>query len=245
VEDTCDRPTTELCLLDGFELRVDGTSTRAIPSVRRLLAFLAVRDHTTTRAVVATELWPDASRTRAAACLRSTLWRVVQPGDLVRLVRLDGDALGIAPDVRVDLAQARALATRIVRRGEADVPDDQLQRLTTDVLPGWSDPWVVAERDWFRQLRLRALEALSERFRLDGDLFRAYETAVAAVQADPLRESAHRKLIELHLADGNPAEAVRQYTTYRARLRSELGLTPSPEIDKLLRPISYQRKAPA
>jgi DNA-binding SARP family transcriptional activator len=236
VEDTCDRPTTELRLLDGFDLRVDGTSAHTIPSVRRLLAFLAVRDHTTTRAVVATELWPDASRTRAAACLRSTLWRVVQPVDLVRLVRLDGG---------VDLAQARDLATRIVRRGEADVPDDQLHRLTTDVLPGWSDPWVVAERDWFRQLRLRALEALSERFRLDGDLFRAYETAVAAVQADPLRESAHRKLIELHLADGNPAEAVRQYTTYRARLRSELGLTPSPEIDKLLRPISYQRKAPA
>jgi DNA-binding SARP family transcriptional activator len=238
VDDTC--ATIRLCLLDGFELRVGGTSVRALPSVQRLLAFLAVRDHATTRAVVATELWPDASKSRAAASLRSTLWRVVRPGDLVRL---DGDALGIAPDVRVDLAEARDLAARIVRRGEADVPEDQLQRLTTDVLPGWSDPWVVAERDWFRQLRLRALEALSERFRRDGDLFRAYETAVAAVQADPLRESAHRKLIELHLADGNPAEAVRQYTTYRSRLRSELGLTPSPEIDKLLR--AYCRKAPA
>ncbi|GAB3896849.1 hypothetical protein GCM10029964_078840 [Kibdelosporangium lantanae] len=222
----------ELFLLNGFDLRVDGAPVRAVPSVQRLLAFLAVRDHSTTRAVVATELWPDASTSRAAACLRSTLWRVIRPADLVRL---DGTALGIAADVRVDVAEARDLAARIVRRGEVDVPEDQLQRLTTDVLPGWSDPWVVTERDWFRQLRLRALEALSERFRLDGDLFRAYETAVAAVQADPLRESAHRRLIELHLADGNPAEAVRQYTTYRSRLRSELGLIPSPEIDKLLR----------
>lgn len=80
---------------------------------------------------------------------------VQRPGDLVQLVLLDGDAPGMAPDVHVDLVQARDLATRIVRRGEANVPGDQLQRLTTDVLPGWSDPWVVAERDWFRQPWLR------------------------------------------------------------------------------------------
>ena len=96
---------------------------------------------------------------------------------------------------------------------------------------------MVAERDWVRQVCLRALELLSERFRERGDHFHAHETAVAAVRGDPLRESAHRRLIELHLADGNPAAAVRQYATYRSMLRAELGVSPSPEIQRLVEPL--------
>ncbi|MCX2946940.1 AfsR/SARP family transcriptional regulator [Lentzea sp. NEAU-D7] len=60
---------------------------------------------------------------------------------------------------------------------------------------------------------------------------------LAAVQTDPLRESAHRTLVQLHLADGNPAQALRQYQTYRALLRAELGLEPSPHIHDLMRPL--------
>jgi DNA-binding SARP family transcriptional activator len=96
---------------------------------------------------------------------------------------------------------------------------------------------VEAERDWFRELRLRALEVLSERFRVRGDHFHAHETALAAVRGDPLRESAHRRLIELHLADGNPAAALRQYTAYRSLLHAELGVNPSPEIRRLVQPV--------
>jgi DNA-binding SARP family transcriptional activator len=109
--------------------------------------------------------------------------------------------------------------------------------LAADLLPGWTEQWVVAERDWFRQVCLRALEQLSERFRASGDHFHAQETAQAAVRSDPLRESAHRRLIELHLADGNPAAALRQFTEYRSLLRTELGLSPSREIRQLLAPV--------
>lgn len=228
-------PNLELYLLNAFDLRADSAPVRMIPSVQWLLAFLALREHTTPRAVVVSELWPDASERRGAASLRSALWRLVKPYDLVQVV---GDALRISPDIHVDVAAAIGFATRIARHGDLDVPDDQVARLTADLLPGWPDPWVVVERDWFRQVRLRALESLSERFRITGDFSRAQETAIAAVQADPLRESAHRRLIEVHLAEGNPAEAVRQYTSYRSRLRTELGLTPSPEINRLVHPIS-------
>jgi DNA-binding SARP family transcriptional activator len=113
--------------------------------------------------------------------------------------------------------------------------------LSADLLPGWTEHWVVAERDWFRQVCLRALEMLSERFRARGDHFRAHETAVAAVRGDPLRESAHRSLIELHLADGNPAAALLQYTSYQSLLRAELGLSPSPEIRRLVQPVFSTR----
>jgi transcriptional activator len=62
------------------------------------------------------------------------------------------------------------------------------------------------------------------------------------VHGDPLRESAHRRLIELHLADGNPAAALRQYTTYQTLVRSELGVSPSPEIRNLVAPVFAGRQ---
>ncbi|WP_086663427.1 bacterial transcriptional activator domain-containing protein [Lentzea kentuckyensis] len=52
-----------------------------------------------------------------------------------------------------------------------------------------------------------------------------------------MRESAHRTLVEPHLADGNPAQAVRQYQSYRELLRAQLGLEPSPHIHDLMRPL--------
>ncbi|MGH3876984.1 MAG: AfsR/SARP family transcriptional regulator, partial [Actinophytocola sp.] len=113
--------------------------------------------------------------------------------------------------------------------------------LTADLLPGWTDEWVVAEREWFREMRLRVLEVLSERFRVRGDHFHAYETAMAAVRGDPLRESARRRLIELHLADGNPAAAMRQYTAYQSLLRAELGVSPSSEIRQLVQQVLADR----
>jgi DNA-binding SARP family transcriptional activator len=41
-------------------------------------------------------------------------------------------------------------------------------------------------------------------------------------------------VIEVHLAEGNPAEALRQYESYRRLVRDELGLTPTAEIRSLV-----------
>ncbi|MFL6119943.1 BTAD domain-containing putative transcriptional regulator [Actinophytocola sp.] len=220
-------------LLGGFELLVQDEPVPVIPSAQRLLAFLALHEGVVTRSTVAATLWPDASAARAAACLRSALWRLVKP--LHALVEANRDHLRLGTAVRVDVHLVRSLmAAGDVVALHPVVP---VTVLAADLLPGWTDPWVVAERDWVRQLCLRALELLSERFREGGDHFRAQETAAAAVRGDPLRESAHRRLIELHLADGNPAAAVRQYATYRSLLRDELGVSPSPEIQRLVDPL--------
>jgi tetratricopeptide (TPR) repeat protein len=68
-----------------------------------------------------------------------------------------------------------------------------------------------------------------------GRLGQALEAALAAVWGEPLRESAHRVLIKVHLAEGNYGEAMRQYRLYREQLNSELGLDPSPQIQALVR----------
>ncbi|PWK87020.1 DNA-binding SARP family transcriptional activator [Lentzea atacamensis] len=216
-------------LLGGFRLDCGPGPVHVVPGARRLLALLALRDSPVPRRVAAALLWPDTTERRAGACLRSSLWRLVKPE--TPLIVVTEDALVLGAEVDVDFRRACAFAAAPGASPEA------VTMLKADLLPGWWQPWVEAERDWWHQARLRALEVLSDRFRVSGDRHHAYQAALAAVQTDPLRESAHRTLVELHLADGNPAQAVRQYQSYRTRLRAELGLEPSSHIHELVRPL--------
>ncbi|GGM86797.1 hypothetical protein GCM10011609_24230 [Lentzea pudingi] len=215
-------------LLDGFRLGFGRTRVHVVPGAQRLLALLALREGPVPRAVAAALLWPEATARRAAACLRSSLWRL---SELTPLVVSVEDALVLDREVEIDFRRACAFAA------EPGANPDAVALLKADLLPGWTQPWVQAERDWWGQARLRALEVLSEKFRSRGDHHHAHQAALAAVQTDPLRESAHRTLVELHLADGNPAQAVRQFQSYQALLRAELGMEPSPHIRDLMRPL--------
>ncbi|MDT7788740.1 MAG: hypothetical protein QOF58_7159 [Pseudonocardiales bacterium] len=221
-------------LLDGFRLSFGRTPIHVVPGAQRLLALLALREGPIPRAVAAALLWPEATARRAAACLRSSLWRLGRPAPLV--VAVD-DALTLDVEVDVDFHRACALTA------QPDASSDAVSLLKADLLPGWAQPWVQDEREWWRQARLHALEVLSEKFRSLGDHHRAHQAALAAVQTDPLRETAHRALVELHLADGNLAQAVRQYQVYRTLLRAELGLEPSSHIHDLMQPLLPKQRA--
>ena len=60
------------------------------------------------------------------------------------------------------------------------------------------------------------------------------QAAYAAVVAEPLRESAHRAVVRVHLVEGNLAEAVRAYDAFRTMLAEELGVAPSSQMDRLI-----------
>jgi DNA-binding SARP family transcriptional activator len=61
------------------------------------------------------------------------------------------------------------------------------------------------------------------------------EVGLASIAGEPLRESAHRAVIRIHLAEGNKAEAFRQYRLYRTLLHDQLGLSPSAQMEELVR----------
>lgn len=88
-----------------------------------------------------------------------------------------------------------------------------------------------------RQQRLHALERLSTLLRRAGRFPAALQAALAAVACEPLRESAHRRVVEVHLAEGNASEALRHYDAYRRLLAHDLGLAPSPAIRNLVGPL--------
>ena len=62
----------------------------------------------------------------------------------------------------------------------------------------------------------------------------AVEAALAAVAAEPLRESAHRALIGVYLAEGNTISAHRQYEVCRRLLADELQVAPSRLMQELM-----------
>lgn len=206
-------------------------------TAQRLVAFLAVQERPVRRPHAAAELWPDALAARANANLRSALWRAQRA--CPRLVDTSAQQLSLAADVGVDLRRAQSLADRLLNanRHDDDLLDASVRaELSAEVLPDWdSDEWLVIEREHYHQLRLHALEALCERLTTAGRHGEAVAAGLAAVRAEPLRESAHRAVIRAHLAAGNRWEADRQYEQCRRVLRDDLGLTPSPDLRALAR----------
>jgi len=83
---------------------------------------------------------------------------------------------------------------------------------------------------------LHALENLARRLSAVGRHSDAIQAALAAIRLEPLRESAHRTLIEVHLAEGNRSEAHRQFQRCRRLLRDELGVEPSDSMRLLIEP---------
>ena len=205
-------------------------------SAQRLVAFLALHDRPLLRSYVAGNLWLDTSDERAHANLRSTLWRLHRCNR--GLVEVRGQQLTLSAGVTVDLREVERLARSALDGSAPGALGIAPAALGGDLLPDWYDDWVLLEREHFRQLRLRALDALCERLAQAGRLGDALEVGLAALAGEPLRESAHRAVIRVHLADGNPGEAIRQYRFCRRLLDAHLGVEPSHQMEELMRSVT-------
>src|SRR5687767_13003919 len=101
VGDAKSSPQVSLFLLGRFELRTRERVLSLPANVERVLAFLAVRNRPQLRTTVASMLWMDTSGDRAAANLRTELWRLRRTAGPV--VVGNGSYLALASDVTVDL----------------------------------------------------------------------------------------------------------------------------------------------
>jgi DNA-binding SARP family transcriptional activator len=222
-----------LALLHGFRLEADGMLVDLALGSQRLLAFLALHRRPLQRVYVAGSLWIDCDEERANASLRTALWRL--PRLTTRLVESTRSQLTLSPSVTVDVEELTLRARKVLQREEPDAlqPFDALL-LDGELLSDWYDDWVLLERERYRQLRLNALETLCRDLAAAGSYARAVEAGLACVAAEPLRESAHRALIEVHCTEGNFVEAVRQYSLYERLIADQLGLVPSAEMRRIV-----------
>lgn len=222
-----------LALLKGFELTCAGSPVSLPLSAQRVMAFLALNARPQLRAYVAGTLWIDSSEQHSSGSLRSALWRLQRPGH--RVVEMQGEHISLTREVEVDVRRVEVVARRLMVDPESTSAGD-LEVLTCggELLPGWYDDWILVERERVRQLRLHALETMCLRFVQQGRWSEAVLAGLAAVEGEPLRESAHRALIQAYLAEGNCGEAVRQYRFCEWVFQRELGIRPSDQVSELV-----------
>ena len=203
---------------------------------RLLFAYLVLnRDRDCGRGELIDLLWPErppAAADTALSALLSKLRRALGDGVLAGRSEL---RFAPAEAVAVDVEGSAEAVTR----GEAAIDAQDWEQAAADArevlavdlqtfLPDCDGPWVNELRRELETIRLRGLETLAEACLRRGgrELGTAEQAARAAIAAAPFRESAHRLLMEIHEAAGNPAEALRAFEDLRILLRDELGTTP-------------------
>ena len=226
------KPTIQL--LGGPTVRVGRDPVVVPEGSTRLLVFVALNGRETDRRVAAGTLWPGGGEQRSAGNLRTALWRLRMAG--LDLLDSDKTRLSLRPDTEVDVLTLCRWADSLIAGSaqEADLCTADLRGRLAELLPGWYDDWVIFERERIRQRIMHALEALVRRLIAQRRYADAIEAAIITVSADPLRETAARALIEVHLAEGNVGEARRSYERHRELVRRELGVEPSDELRLLI-----------
>jgi len=232
-------------MLGGFGLCRGSDTVPLPPNAQRLVALLALHDTALPRDYVAGLLWCDSTEARASGSLRSVLWKLQLA--VPELVRNQNGSLSLAAHVDVDIRRVTRLARSIVTGYiDEDMITGLLEpRCCCELLPGWYDEWVLVERERHRQLALHALETLCEHLIAAGRYGAAILAALAAIDREPLRESAHRALIRVHIAEGNACEAILRYRQYEKIAARELGIEPSPLMRALLSQIPISAWAPS
>ena len=242
----------ELVLFGGFQARAAGQPID-VPGrkERALLAILAMPPgEPRSRDKLAGLLWSDRADKQAHDSLKQAVLRLRKSfGSLHPLpVLADRDSLTLdRAEVAVDVQEFEQLF------GEGT--PDAVARATTlyrgDLLDGLDvrDPafeeWLLFERQRLRDLARQGLARLLDRHIASGAHDEAGAVARRLLALDPLREVAHRALMQIYAEQGQTALALRQYQICRDGLRGELGVRPEAETERLYEAIRQRRAAPA
>ena len=227
-------PPVRVTLLDSFAVSIDGADAKIGAAERRVVALAALRARPLRRPQVADLLWPHLDSRTAASSLRTALSRL--RAVLPELLHREAGLLRLADGVLVDAWEVEQLASRLVS-GDGAAGHGTLDGLTAQLLPEWREDWVVFERDRLHDICMHAIEAHAARLASARRFSEAIVAVCEALRADPLRESAARTLVGIHLADSNRASAARAYLHFRERSLSQLGMEPSEEFRALVRPL--------
>jgi DNA-binding SARP family transcriptional activator len=129
------------------------------------VALAALKRRAVPRGWLCRTLWPTTRPDRAAARLRTTLWRL-RPMGADALLSITPQSVAIAPDVSVDWYESVDLIGELLGHAQ---PSGQDRDVAAELLPllregalldGWTDDWNAYARDTYRELRLDALDTL-------------------------------------------------------------------------------------
>ena len=223
----------QLSLFQSWKLRSDSWIMHVAARQQRLITALAIHGPRP-RSYLVGLLWPESAESRAMESLRVSMHLVSRqvPGLLVN----GGAELSLSELVEVDLHRVRSCMREL---GETGLPGTNVASSLNllrdaELLPGWYDDWVLFEQSRLRQDRLHAFHIIARESLARSDFEVALEASEAALELEPLYESAVGLLIQAQRLQGNNAAALRAFETYRAKLSEDMGLAPSEGIRRLV-----------
>lgn len=142
------------------------------------------------------------------------------------------------PDAWIDVDAAVAA----LRRAEAELAVGDVEEAYAQAaaaaalarrsfLPGEDAAWVEEQRRDLHDVLVRALECLRDAALEAGKAADAVRHGEEVTVLEPFRERAYRRLMQAHIAAGDPAEALRVFDRCRRFLDDELGAYPSAETE--------------
>lgn len=226
----------QLRLFQTWSLTRDSATVHVAARQQRLITALAINGPRP-RSYLVGLLWPDYSEPRAMESLRVSVHLVSRqlPGLLVN----DGAVLSLSDLVTVDLHRARTQIRELGQHGLNGNAASCLNLLRdAQLLPGWYDDWVLSEQARLRQDRLHAFQVIARESLARHDYELALKASEAALELEPLYESAVGLFIQAERHQGNNASALRAFERYQAQLKEEVGIAPSDTIRQLIADVS-------
>lgn len=225
-------------LVDGEPVAGDDISRRR---VRGVLAVLAVTGPLRRERLVDL-LWPDLDPVAAGRNMRVTLTRVRSALGVRDALRTDGDLVGLAPHVDVDLRRFEAdLDAAAAAEGAGD-PLGLVAALERACALWRGEPLtdadaiagVAVDVEHVRRLVTDTALRLGELHFVSGRCDLAVTWAERVRSASPYDERAHRLAVAAHLQRGDRLAAARAVAATRTML-AELAADPEPATEMLLR----------
>lgn len=242
----------ELRVLGAFEMSRNGAAASGdglpVGKSRELLLFLLLNDRVS-KDDIGLALWPDASAAQVRNAFHVTLhhlrrqlgperWIVFERNSY-RLERAPTETCVLDADIDAVLATS-TLLRRLVRSREtpsvASLTEarDILLKYPGDLAPGIAgDEWLVSWQDRARAAWTDGMDALAHLLHAVGEFGDAIGVCEVLVSREPLRESAHRLLMESFARRGEPARALAHYDILVAILQRELASRPAAETKAL------------
>lgn len=212
-----------LDLLENFRLTVGEQEVPVPDGTQRLVALLALKGRPLRRSLVAGTLWPEKSEPRASANLRSSLWRLHGARPDADVVVCHGSSLALNPLVELDVSVMEHLGWGLLDGAGTPLDHHAVAIFSRELLPGWYEDWVIAERERLSQLQIRALEALVHACVERGEAARSIDLAMRLVAKDPLREPSQHALVRALVQEGSWARAHVVVADYCRRVDETFG----------------------
>ncbi len=218
--------------------------------VELLIAYLLLHPGRQSREQLATLFWGDASDAQARHSLRTALATV--RGTLAPdLFLADRDYVQLNPDFAcwVDLHELLALGTHTGgnNTGGNNIGSNnsplaaKLALWQGDLLEGYYDEWVLADREHYRMRLLTLFLQVTQTLRARSDYRMAIQVAQQILTIDPANEHAYQHLMFCHMAAGDRPAALHQYELCQRALLAELDVPPLAETTALYQWIKQNR----